>query len=451
VCGKKNRLFHERRHVGQKVSSSHDLPPETRLIETMTAVLGFALCGYVCILAVGDVWLAIIHLRFARAELARERRLPRLAVVDSALPMVCIQLPIFNEAQQIAPALEALCLLDWPRDRLEIMVLDDSTDATSAIAQGETERWRARGISIIHVRRAHRQDFKAGALAAGMALTTAAYLAIFDADYRPGPCFLRDTMGPLLKDDTLAFVQARLDYRNRTHNLLTRAQALDLDTLLAYEQAARSWAGVPLTFNGTCGVWRRQAIEDAGGWSGASLAEDQDLSLRAYERGWRSRYLVSVAAAGELPERFDVLVTQRQRWSSGTAQTFRGLPWRILGQLRASQAIPFVLLTLFYATVSPALVLAMLTVATAWLLGASQAPGLSAMLLVAFAAVVVPKSIGAALASRALGRPIGIAFALDLAGLWAMQAALLPIGAAALARGYLFRRLAFLRTPKSQG
>ena len=420
------------------------------MIDTIVTVLGFALCGYVSILAAGDVWLAIIHLRFARAELAREHRLPRLAAADSALPLVCVQLPVFNEAQQIAPALEALCLLDWPRERLEIMVLDDSTDGTPAVAQREIERWRARGLMITHVRRAHRQDFKAGALAAGMALTAAPYLAIFDVDYRPSPSFLRDTMGPLLMDNTLAFVQARLDYRNRAHNLLTRAQALDLDTLLAYEQAARSWAGVPLSFNGTCGVWRRQAIEDAGGWSGVSLAEDQDLSLRAYAKGWRGRYLVSVAAAGELPDRFNVLVIQRQRWSSGTAQTFRRLPWRLLRQLRASQSILFVLLTLFYATVSGALMMALLLVATAWILGASKALCLSAVLLLAFAAVVVPKSIGAALAARTLGRPIGISFALDLLSMWLMQAALLPTGAAALGRGYLFRQLAFLRTPKSK-
>ena len=229
------------------------------MIEAIVTVLSYIVCGYIGALAVGDVWLAIIHLRLGRSELARERRMPRLAIADSTLPLVCVQLPVFNEAQQVAPALEALCLLDWPRERLEIMVLDDSTDGTPAVARREIEQWQARGVTITHVRRGHRQDFKAGALAAGTALTTAPYLAIFDADYRPAPSFLRDTMGPLLMDDTLAFVQARLDYRNRSHNLLTRAQALDLDTLLAYEQAARSWAGVPLTFNGTCGVWRRRA------------------------------------------------------------------------------------------------------------------------------------------------------------------------------------------------
>ena len=187
--------------------------------------------------------------------------------------------------------------------------------------------WRTEGFAIKHVMRAHRTDFKAGALSAGLQHTGAQYLAIFDADYRPPPSFLRDTMPALLAEPRLAFVQARLDYRNRERNVLTRAQALELDTLLAYEQAARSWAGIPMTFNGTCGVWRRKAIEEAGGWSGKSLAEDQDLSFRAFGLGWRSRYLVSVSAEGELPESFDVLVTQRQRWSTGTAQTFRDLPW----------------------------------------------------------------------------------------------------------------------------
>ena len=186
---------------------------------------------------------------------------------------------MFNEAQLIESAVRALCALDWPREALELMILDDSTDETPAVVANIIARWRPQGFAIQHVRRTHRKDFKAGALAAGMRLTAAPYLAIFDADYQPPPSFLRETMAVLAADPGAGFVQARLGYRNRYQNLLTRTQALDLDTLLAYEQAARSWAGVPFTFNGTCGVWRRQAIEQAGGWSGDSLAEDQDSAV----------------------------------------------------------------------------------------------------------------------------------------------------------------------------
>lgn len=418
------------------------------LAEALT-VVGLVTCGYVCMLALGDILLAVVHIRSSRRQIAAEHQATAAQLPEEQLPLVCVQLPVFNEANQIEPALAALCALDWPRERLEVMILDDSTDETSSVIAQCVAKWCRDGFTVFHVRRAHRRDFKAGALADGMRLTKAAYLAVFDADYRPPRSFLRATMAVLLLDTNLAFVQARLDYRNRERNMLTRAQALDLDTLLAYEQAARSWAGVPLTFNGTCGVWRRRAIEDAGGWSGESLAEDQDLSFRAYALGWRSRYLVSVAAEGELPERLDVLTTQRRRWSTGTAQTFRTLPWRLLGQLRPGQAILFGLLALFYATTAAVLVAAMAIVATSWAIRSPHAIDLTYALIAALAAVVIPKSIGAALASRALARPVGVAFARDLIALWCMQAVLLPSGAAALLRGYFFRRLPFLRTPKN--
>ena len=300
-------------------------------------------------LALADVFLAVVHITSRDRQIARERVVsPLLSMAGDGFPLVCVQLPVFNEASLVEPAIDAMCALNWPRDRLEIMILDDSTDETSSIGDpGRVAHWHARGFAIKSIARQNRDEFKAGALAAGMKLTAARYLAIFDADYRPPRTFLHDVMSVLLDDPRLAFVQARFDYRNRDHNALTRAQAMDLDTLLVYEQAARSWAGIPMTFNGTCGVWRRQAIEEAGGWSGTSLAEDQDLSFRAYALGWRSRYLVSVSAEGELPEHFDVLVTQRQRWSAGTAQTFRALPWKILRQLRLPQAFFFSALTLF--------------------------------------------------------------------------------------------------------
>lgn len=418
------------------------------MLSSALNLLGLCLCGYVCLVALADVYLAIVHTRCRARQIAGERRSRSLPIADEPLPLVCVQLPVFNEANQVEAAVASLCALDWPRDRLEIMVLDDSTDETPAVVAKSAAAWRAEGFAIHHIQRVHRRDFKAGALAAGMQLTTATYLAIFDADYRPPKSFLRDTMPVLLSEPNLAFVQARLSHRNRDHNMLTRAQALDLDTLLAYEQAARSWAGIPMTFNGTCGVWRRRAIEEAGGWRGESLAEDQDLSFRAYALGWRSRFLVSVAAEGELPEHFDVLVRQRQRWSTGTAQTFRNLPWRLLKQLRPRQALVFSLLTAFYATTSAVLMSVLAIVLLSWIIGSPHAWTTTVALVVALAAVVIPKSVGAALASQVMGRSLGFSFAIDLIALWIMQAALLPIGGAALVKGYIFRQLPFLRTPK---
>jgi len=410
-------------------------------------VIVVALCGLVCLLSLADVALVVVHVGCRRSALAAERAsISRPLTGD--FPTVSVQLPVFNEAAAIEATIAALCRLDWPLERLEIAVLDDSTDETSAIVARCQEYWSARGVDIRHIRRSQRADFKAGALAAGLRQSRADHVAIFDADYRPCASFLRQAMTVLLSDERLAFVQTRPGYRNRDENLLTRAQAIDLDTLSAYEQAARSWAGVPFTFNGTCGIWRRRAIEAAGGWSGASLAEDQDLSFRAQALGWRARYLVTVSPAGELPSTWGALRSQRARWSTGTAQSFRALPRQLLARLPLPQAVLFAALSLFYATTSAVLMMAIVLTSSSWLIASRSAAASSAALAVAVAAVIVPKSIGAVLAQRTLGRSIGGRFVQDLLAMWLMQAALLPSGALALVRGYLFRQLVFLRTPK---
>jgi cellulose synthase/poly-beta-1,6-N-acetylglucosamine synthase-like glycosyltransferase len=419
------------------------------LLGAFLEAVGLALCGYVGVLVLADVYLIVVHLHAGSRQLARELPPPSDDLSQAKPePLVCVQLPVFNEPALIGAAIDSLCALDWPRDRLEIMILDDSTDETSDIAASRVVQWREKGFVIHHIVRAHRTAFKAGALSVGLQHTTAPYLAIFDADYRPPSSFLRNTMATLLADPRLAFVQARLDYRNRERNLLTRAQALELDTFLAYEQAARNWGGIPTTFNGTCGVWRRQAIEDAGGWSGRSLVEDQDLSFRVFALGWRCRNLVSVSVEGELPESFDVLAMQRQRWGTGTAQAFRDLPWRLLSELKWYQAIIFVLLALFYASTSVVLVTILAVAGACWLIEPMRAVVVGFGLLATIASIVVTKSIGAALATRILGRPLGISFVGDVGGMWLMEAALLPIVGKALFIGYLSRQVPFLRTPK---
>jgi GT2 family glycosyltransferase len=208
-------------------------------------------------------------------------------------PRVLVQIPLYNERNVVERIVRAAAAQDWPRHRLSIQVLDDSTDSTPAIAADLVETLRASGTAIRHIRRAVRTGYKAGALAYGLSLDDAPYVAILDADFVPDPDFLRRTVGPLLSDPGLGFVQARWDHQNAGDSLLTEAQSMMLDAAFAVEQPSRSFAGLVLPFNGTCGVWRREAIRSAGGWSLDVLTEDLDLSIRAQLRHWRARYLVA--------------------------------------------------------------------------------------------------------------------------------------------------------------
>jgi cellulose synthase/poly-beta-1,6-N-acetylglucosamine synthase-like glycosyltransferase len=227
--------------------------------------------------------------------------------------------------------------LDWPRDRLQIQLLDDSTDASAEIARATIADLHLRGYSVNLIQRAHRAGFKAGALKAGLDCTHEPFVAVFDADYVPSPNFLRLCLRPLLDDPHLAFVQARCDFLNAQENRVTHAQQVILESHFAVEQPTRSWAGQFLPFNGTGGVWRRAAIEAAGGWQADTLTEDLDLSYRAQMSGWRALYLVSVAVPGELPDSLASWGVQQCRWNKGFAQTTRkllptiwrsNLPWR---------------------------------------------------------------------------------------------------------------------------
>lgn len=408
------------------------------LLTELLCGAALALCAGVAVLLLADLYLIAVHLGKARAAIASER-----AVLGAPQPApeasVCVQLPVFNEAQ-VADAIDSLCGLAWPHGRLEILVLDDSTDDTRDVAVARVALWQGRGIDIRHCPRTHRSDYKAGALADAFGQTRAEYLAIFDVDYRPAPDFLVEVMAPLLAQPRAAFVQARLDYRNRDRNLLTRAQAMGLDAYFAFEQAGRAWAGIPTPFNGTGAVWRRAAIEEAGGWRGDSLLEDLDLSLRAFARGWDAINLVTVAVVGELPETPAVLVSQRRRWALGTGQSSRTRSWGLPRNLRLDRAVVLCLLSLQHATLAILLLVA---------LAAAVASGTTAALaafVLTLALVVGLKSAGAALAQRTLGHRLRL---LDLAAMWLMEAALLPIRAKALVQGLVSgRNEPFVRTPK---
>jgi cellulose synthase/poly-beta-1,6-N-acetylglucosamine synthase-like glycosyltransferase len=268
----------------------------------------------------------LLHLCFRRTGIARERlALTQPLPAEDELPAVLIQIPTFNEGHLVRRALDAAVSLDWPRDRLQIQLLDDSTDASAEIARATVAEFRREDHDVVLIQRSHRAGFKAGALSAGLVCSSQPFVAVFDADYVPAADFLRLCLRPLLGDPRLAFVQARCDFLNAGENRVTRAQQVILESHFAVEQPTRCWAGQILPFNGTCGIWRRAAIEAAGGWHGDTLTEDLDLSYRAQMKGWRALYLVSVAVPGELPNSLASWGQQQCRWNKGYAETARKL------------------------------------------------------------------------------------------------------------------------------
>ena len=253
-----------------------------------------------------------------RATRLRPASSPPLVLSDE--PSVCVQLPIYNERYVAERVLDAACALDWPHDRVKIQILDDSDDETSAILARRGSYWRQKGIQVIHVRRGTREGFKAGALAHGMSLTRAPFIAIFDADFVPPADFLRRTIGAF-ENPSVGFVQARWGHLDEGFSWFTRLQALAIDFHFLVEQAVRSASGYFTNFTGTAGVWRREAIEDAGGWSAATLTEDLDLSYRAQLRGWKAGYLEDVVVPEELPVSIDAYRRQQSRWATGSFQS----------------------------------------------------------------------------------------------------------------------------------
>ena len=283
-----------------------------------------------CLLGLRLFHMIWLHLRNRRAGMARERELLGLTLPpDDELPVVLIQIPTFNEGTLVRRALAAAMGLDWPRDRLQVQVLDDSTNESAELAREAVVEFRRSGLEVLLLQRPTRVGFKAGALKAGLERSYQPYIALFDVDYIPPADFLRRCMPPLIADPDLAFVQARCDFLNAAENRVTRGQQVILESHFAVEQPARSWAGRILPFNGTCGIWRRSAIEAAGGWQTNSLTEDLDLSYRAQLAGWRSLYLYTVGVPGELPNTLRVWRNQQFRWNKGYAQTARKLIPRI--------------------------------------------------------------------------------------------------------------------------
>ena len=245
------------------------------------------------------------------------------------LPRVTVQLPVYNEMYVVERLIDAVGALRYPRDRLDVQVLDDSTDDTSRIVRRAIRRWRGRGLDITCQRRPNRKGFKAGALADGLQTARGELIAIFDADFVPGESFLEDTVH-YFADDDVGMVQARWGHLNRDYSLLTRVQTILLDAHFVLEHGGRNRSRCFFNFNGTAGVWRREAIDEAGGWQHDTLTEDMDLSYRAQLRGWRFVFLPDVVAPAEIPVAMNAFKSQQHRWSKGSIQTARKLLPKIL-------------------------------------------------------------------------------------------------------------------------
>ncbi len=255
----------------------------------------------------------------------------RAARSDQEWPRVTSQIPLYNERSVASRVIEAVAAMDYPIDRHEIQVLDDSSDETRAIVDRTVARLRAQGFDVSVVRRADRKEFKAGALAHGLTIARGTYLTIFDADFVPPANFLEHAI-PLLEDNPrLACLQGRWAHLNEHESWLTSAQALGIDGHFAVEQGARAWNGLLMNFNGTAGVWRKEAIEDprVGGWDGETLTEDLDLSYRVQLAGWRIDYCLDLPCPAELPNTVNALKSQQRRWATGSIQVARKLLPRV--------------------------------------------------------------------------------------------------------------------------
>ncbi|MFQ3648629.1 MAG: glycosyltransferase [Anaerolineae bacterium] len=286
------------------------------LIHLLLALYGLCV-ALMTLYALGQVVLLVQYLRLRGRQL--------LAPPPAEWPLVCVQLPIYNEQHVALRLLNAVTQFDYPRDKLHIQILDDSTDETPALMSAAAQALRAQGWQIDHLRRSSRAGYKAGALAHGLRRTRAAYAAVFDADFVPPPHFLKATLPPLLADPQVGVIQTAWGHLNAEANWLTRAQRLAVDAHFVIEQTARSRSGWIVPFNGTGGVWRVAAIQAAGGWSDATLTEDCDLSYRAQLAGWRSLYLPEVVVPGELPTTLAAYQQQQARWAQGNTQCLRRL------------------------------------------------------------------------------------------------------------------------------
>lgn len=245
---------------------------------------------------------------------------PKELLIPKDLPQVTIQLPMYNEMYVVERLIKSVCNIEYPKDKLEVQILDDSTDETQTICQNIVKEYQMKGFDISYIHRTNRQGFKAGALKEGLVVAKGEFVAIFDADFIPKREFLMKTV-PHFQNPNIGMVQTRWEHLNEDESYLTKAQALALDGHFVIEQQVRNKAGFFINFNGTAGIWRKSCIEDAGNWQADTLTEDLDLSYRAQLKGWKFVFLNNVTSPAELPADINALKTQQFRWTKGAVET----------------------------------------------------------------------------------------------------------------------------------
>ena len=280
---------------------------------------------YVIFLMIG--WILMLYtLNFyylayqSRNNFRHEKKMHQRVELPTNLPVVTIQLPLYNEKYVAKRLMDAVCRIEYPRDKLHIQVLDDSDDDTVDLIKSLVDDYRFKGFDIVHVHRTDRTGYKAGALKAGMKNAKGEFVAIFDADFIPPPWFLKKALGYFFTDEKLGFVQCKWGHVNENYSTLTEAQAVSLDLHFMIEQKAKSFTHLYMNFNGTAGIWRTSCIKDAGGWHTTTLVEDLDLSYRAQMKGWKCLFLEGVEVDAELPVQMNAAKRQQFRWAKGSMQ-----------------------------------------------------------------------------------------------------------------------------------
>jgi len=303
-------------------------------MELLVFLLYFLFLSFIFLYSVVALYLTIVYIR----SKVKPKTQGNLSVLlESSYPKVTVQLPVYNELYVIERLIDSVCQFNYPKDKLEIQVLDDSTDETVLIIANKVAEWQTKGINIEYIRRDNREGFKAGALAHGLALSKGELIAIFDADFVPDADFLNNTIFYFSKDENIGVVQTRWGHLNKNYSFLTKLQAFALDAHFKVEQVGRNKGRHFINFNGTAGIWRKSCIIDAGGWSADTLTEDLDLSYRAQLKGWRFKYVEKVVSPAELPIEMNALKNQQFRWSKGAAECSR----KNLGKVLRNKNISF--------------------------------------------------------------------------------------------------------------
>ncbi len=374
---------------------------------------------------------------------------------EEALPFVTVQLPIYNERYVVERLIDRIAAFDYPRDRFEIHVLDDSTDDTREIVARKVAEYRTRGFQIEQIFRPGRQGFKAGALRDATPRARGEFIAIFDADFLPEPDFLRRTV-PYFQDERVGVVQTRWEHLNENYSLITRLQALQLNVHFTVEQAGRMAGNLLLQFNGTAGIWRKATIEEAGGWQADTLTEDLDLSIRAQLKGWKIHYLEAVGSPAELPAEMNSFKSQQFRWMKGGAETAKKmLPtvWR--SQLRLGQKIHTTFHLLGSTVFVFVFVLGVFSVPLLFLLNELLAFGLTkdifAGFLIGLLSIIAVYYVGNVQTGLYRQEPTwrtALKFLFLFPLFLALSMGLSLHNSMAVLQGYLGRKTAFVRTPK---